>query len=681
MSYISKNTGAFVNARLTDKGRELLSIGQLNFTTYRLGDSEVDYSTLGVTYNIAKENVLRPKANQPNIKTPIFPNVSISALQPVVLSSVVNSPEKGFFTYTSGATPIEYTAYTTSNYVVQADTFIPITGMNGTSIVNVLKGSDYVTGSTEPSVGDFMLVKMSNPELTSTQNKGVVEVDSPVPYLWYKVQSLSGTASADTLTITVDRNLPNFSTSTSTNQSSALFYPANNSGTTFDYGIYSGGSVWNMNNVWTFDMVGVDTSVYEGFDTFGSESFVGSKEYYGYTTEFQLSGDTDGFCNNVNSISILHYSNVESCINVPEQIYGEKFYVDTTIGQTPIVKMPTLMWHRRQFSGSSTGNRIGYDFLTTGSTKAVTLGGNITGIQYYDLVDSNTPTIAVGRLFPDLQTITIDDQELVAALSYKSNRNWTLPTLGYGLSTNANGLISQTQDVYVTYILSNGSSGYTSSLPCQNITCVKYAGAAEPCAPDASNKNVEITFPSGQLPYMTQSGGIGWYADTFEILVQRVVGGTIPNPASWVKLDYTANISGHTMGDRINPIDLENTTFTITNDLYTNSGSTFNLHDYINIPEIGETEILQFGDEDFFYGNMEASGLNRKYRTLFDFTIPPNQWNFSTNPTFNNSGQNVHISELGVYDNVGNLVAIGKFISPIEKTNVTTIILEVALDF
>ena len=78
---------------------------------------------------------------------------------------------------------------------------------------------------------------------------------------------------------------------------------------------------------------------------------------------------------------------------------------------------------------------------------------------------------------------------------------------------------------------------------------------------------------------------------------------------------------------------------------------------------------------------MEASGLNRKYRTLFDFTIPPNQWNFSTNPTFNNSGQNVHISELGVYDNVGNLVAIGKFISPIEKTNVTTIILEVALDF
>ena len=78
---------------------------------------------------------------------------------------------------------------------------------------------------------------------------------------------------------------------------------------------------------------------------------------------------------------------------------------------------------------------------------------------------------------------------------------------------------------------------------------------------------------------------------------------------------------------------------------------------------------------------MEASGIETKYRTLFNFTIPPTQFNNSTNPTFVNSGKNVHISELGVYDNVGNLVAIGKFITPIEKTNVTTIILEVALDF
>lgn len=706
MSYISKNTGAFVNARLTGRGRELLSIGQLNFSTFRLGDSEVDYTTLGPTYNIALQNILKPKDGQPTLKTPIFPlqsstspDVSIPTLTPVEIISVVQSPEKGFFGYLTGATPIEYTAYTTSNYTTQADTFIPVTGMSGTNTVDVLRGSDYVTGSTEPSVGDFMLVKMSNPDLINTQVNGVVEVDLPVPYLWYKVQSLSGTVSGDTLQVVLDRDLPDFSTSSSSNKSFTSFYPNSMSGYTFDTGLYSGGSVWNMNNVWTYDIPGIDTSVYEGFTQYGSESFVGSKEYFGYTSEQRISGvtttinaggadeqivevdDVNPFCNDINSISIIHYSNAETCQNQPEQVYGQKFYVDTTINQSPVLKMPTLMWHRRQFSGSSTGDLIGYEFIATGDTKVVTLGGNITGIRYFDLVDPNTPSVKVGRIFPDMQTITIDNQELVAALSYKSNRNWTLPSLEYGLTTNNNGLFGQTQDIFITYMLSS-SSGYTSGLHNQNILCVLYNDTPGPCAPDASRKNIDVTFPAGQLPYMVTSGGTGWYADTFELLVQRVPSGTLPDPANWVKIDYTNTISGHTVGDRIDPLSLESTTYTITEDLYTNSGSTtFNLDDYINIPEIGENDILQFGDEYFFHGNLSASGLDTKYRTLFNFTIPPNQYNTSTNPTYGGSGQNIHITELGVYDNIGNLVAIGKFITPIEKTNVTTIILEVALDF
>ncbi|MDB4326204.1 hypothetical protein N9966_00145 [bacterium] len=689
MSYISKNTGAFVNARLTKKGRELLSIGQLNFSTFRLGDSEVDYSSLGTTYDIAKENILKPKDGQTGIKTPIFPlinsttsDVSIPVLSPVEINNVIQAPEKGFFTYTSGATPIEYTAYTTGDYVIQADTFITITGMNGTNIVNVSKGSDYVTGSTEPSVGDFMFVKMSNPDLTTTQNKGVIELESPVPYLWYKVQSLSGTVLADTLQITVDRNLPDFSTSSSSNEAFTIFYPNGMSGYTFDTGLYSGGSVWNMNNVWTNNISGVDTSVYEGFEQFGSESFVGSKEYYGYTSEQQLTGNTiNPFCDDINSISIIHYSNSESCQNQPEQTYGQRFYVDTTINESPVLKVPTLMWHRREFSGSGTGDQIGYEFVATGNTKSVTLNNGLTSIRYFDLVDSDTPTISVGRIFPELQTMTIDNQELVAALSYKSNRNWTLPTLEYGLTTSNTGFLSQTQDVFVSYILSS-NSGYTTGLHNQNILCVLYnENPNDPCAPDASRKDINITFPVGQLPYMKFSGGTGWYADTFELLVQRVPTGSIPDPTAWKKIDYTNLINSHTPGTKIDPLNLESTTYSITEDLYTNSGSTFNLNDYIDIPEIGESDILQFGDEYFLHGNLTTKGVNTTYRTLFNFTIPPNQYNTSTNPTYLGSGRNVYISELGVYDSIGNLVALGKFITPIEKTNVTTIILEVALDF
>jgi hypothetical protein len=683
MSYISKNTGAFVNARLTDKGRELLSIGLLNFTTFRLGDSEVDYTTLGSNYNIALQNVLKAKSCQPDLKTPLLPtsnavtpDVSIGDLQPVDLTTIIDSPEKGFFTYNSSASTIEYTAYTTTDYVIQADTVVPITGMNGTNIVNVLQGPTYSTNTAEPSVGDLMLIKMTNPDLLTTQNKGVVEVNTPVPYLWYKVQALSGTVSADTLVVTLDRNLPDFSTSSSSNQAFTMFYPQDD--WLFDTGLYSGGTVWNMNNVWTYNIPGINTSTYEGFENYGSESFVGSKEYYGYTSELQASGDTIPFCDDVNSISIIHYSNYETCQNQPELIYGQKFYVDTTIGETPVLKIPTLMWHRRQFSGSSTGNEIGYDFIASGDTKRVTLGGSPTEIKYYNLVDPNQSSVYVGRLFPDLQTITIDNQELVAALSYKSNRNWTLPTLNYGLTTNNNGFFSQTQDVYVSYLLES-NSGYTTGLHCQNITCVNYS-ELEDCPPDSSRKDIDMTFPVGQLPYMTVTGGTGWYADKFYLLVQSVPVGENPTAENWTIMDYTSQINGHVVGNRINPLNLENTIFTI-NTANFSSGSTYNLHNYINIPEIGETDVLQFGDEQFFYGNLEASGVITNYRTEFQFTIPPNLWNYSQNPTYPDSGQNVHISEVGIYDNVGNLVAIGKFITPIEKTNVTTIILSLALDF
>lgn len=672
MSYISKNTGAYVNARLTDKGRELLSIGQLNFTTFRLGDSEVDYLTLGSTYDISQQNVLRSKANQPNLKTPILPtptsttpSVSVPTLQPIILETVTEAPEKGFFTYNTGAT-IEYTAQTTFDYVLESETVIPITGMNGTNIVSVIQSPSFVTGGTEPSVGDFMLIKMSNPDISQT-NKGVIDLNTPVPYLWYKVQSFTGSVSSNTLTVTVDRNLPDFSASSSSNYAWVSFYP--DSDKLFDDGLYSAGTVWNMNNVWSNNMPGIDTSTYESFEFYGSESFVGPKEYYGYTSEIS------GYCSNNQSISIIHYSNYVNCDNQPEETYGQKFYLDIDEGEAPVLKIPTLMWHLKQFSGSSTGDVIGQTFSGSGMEQYVTLSGTNTEIRYYDLSDDLGNN--VGRVFPDLQTFTIDNQEVVAALSYKSNRNWTLPTLEYGLTTNTNGFFSQTQDVYLTYLLAS-NSGYTTGIPCQNITCVRFS-EDDDCPPDSSRKDIDVTFPSGQFPYMNVSGGTGWYADEFYILAQRVPTGTPPNPNGWVLMDYTSDINGHTSG-KIDPLNLESTTYTITNSKY-GTGTTFNLHDFVNIPQTTEPELLQFGDEKFFFGNVTASGVVTNYRTRFSFNIPPNLWNTSQNPTWGGSGQNVHVSEIGIYDDQNNLVAIGKFITPIEKTNVTTIILEIALDF
>ena len=676
MSYIDKNSNIVVSARLTDKGRNLLANGALTFTTFKLGDSEIDYTTLGATYDITLENVIRAKARQPEMKSVLLPNATTLPTQAALgltqvtaleLQTISQAPELGFFEITSGGT--EYTAYTSTNYVLQSDTIIPLSGLTGsTTVVPVSQSITYGSNTYEPSPGDFMLVKMSNDEL-STQNNGVIEENLPVPYLWYRVQEKTGTLSANTLSVTLDRNFAYFPGYSGPNSCWTSFYP---SGNTFsDGGIYSAGTVWNQNTVWSYPIAGVDDGLgnYENFNLYGSESFVGSKEYFGYTSEITSN------CNDYRSIAVVHYTNVQSCSNQSENVYGQSFYIDTTVPSAPKLVMPTLMWHGRTFSGSGTADMIGETFTGTGVVQYVNFSGTPTEVRYFDLVDSSGNNM-VGKVFPDHQIFTIDNQELVAAMSYKSNRNWTLPTLGYGLVTATDGLLGQTQDLYVTYMLGN-SSGYTTGLHAQNYTCVVLT--EEEC-PDNAKKDVQITFPTAALPYMTTSGGTGFEADSLYLIAQRVSSGNKPTSNGWVVMDYTSQINNHVTGSTINPLNLENTTFTINKNMYLSGSTPFVLHDYLNVPTVLEPNLLQFGDENFFFGNVIAAGMTRKWRTKFNIVVPPTLFNQSTNLTWPNSGQNVHISEVGIYSTGGELVAIGKLNLPIEKSNTTTVIIEIAFD-
>ena len=494
-----------------------------------------------------------------------------------------------------------------------------------------------------------------------------VELTTPVPYLWYQIQSKTGTLATNNLQVTVDRNFANFSTYVGSNYAWATFYPlgtGTSKDTLFsDGGFFSGGCVWNMNNVWSYPIPGVDSATYETYNNYGSESYVGSKEYFGYTSEV-----TDP-CGLIPSISIVHYTNKETCDNQTELKYGQKFYVDPTTDDFPKLIVPTLMWHKN-YSGLT----IGQTFSGTGAEqKYVTLSGSNTTIYYYDLVDEFGNK--VGRTYPELQMFTLDDQELVAALSYKSNRNWTLPTVLTETVASADGIIDSTENLYVTYLLES-TSGYTTGLHCQNIVCVNFP--PENCPPTL-RQAVNVQFPTGEFPFMEVTGGTGWYADTLYILAQRQPLGTYPDPTAWKLMDYTSDITSHTVGTRINPINLEATTFTITNTDYTN-GTTYNLNDFITIPQIAQTNYLQFGDERFFYGNTEALAVTDKYRTKFVFTVSPTMFNTTTNPTWVNSNQNVHISEVGVYDVNKKLVAVGKMNLPIEKVANSTIIIEIAFD-
>jgi len=678
VSYIRKNSDVVVSARMTNMGRQLLSLGMLTFDRFRLGDSEIDYTTLGPTYDITLNNIIRAKAENPDLKTPLKPTpnavstfLQVPTLNPVIVQTNIQAPKLGFFTYNTGST-IQYTAYTdTVCHVLQDDAIINLAGITGGTFISVSQAPTYGLNPYEPKVGDLMMVKMSNDELVTTQSKSVVELNTPVPYLWYQVQSLTGSLSANTLQVEIDRDFASFPGYAGSNYCWTTFYPlGSGTGDTqnklFDEGGYfSGGCVWNMNNVWSYPIPGVNQSTHETFNKYGSENYIGSKEYFGYTSEINYLFTANTACHIVPSISIIHYTNTESCTSQTEQKYGQKFYIDTTIPSTPKLIMPTLMWHK------DSGNTIGHVFSGSGSVQYVTLSGSNTTVSYYNLVDNYGN--GVGRIFPELEIFTIDDQELVAALSYKANRNWTLPTVLTDLQSSTNGIIDATENLYVTYMFES-TSGYTSGLHCQNTVCVNFAN--ENCPPTLK-KSVDVQFPTAELPFMEISGGTGWYADKFNILAQRQPLGTYPDPTQWRIMDYTSNIVSHTVGNKINPINMENSTFNINMTTYS-AATIYNLNDYITIPQIAQPDYLQFGDERFFFGNIEAIGTTNTYRTQFVFTIPPTMFNTSTNPTWPGSGQRVHINEIMIYDVNGNVVAVGKMNLPIEKVINATIIVQFA---
>ena len=77
------------------------------------------------------------------------------------------------------------------------------------------------------------------------------------------------------------------------------------------------------------------------------------------------------------------------------------------------------MWHK------SNSDTLGVTLIASGDSKLLTGTTKSLDVVYYDLCDING--FVVGKVFPDLKIFVIEDQELLFAMSYKSNRSWTLP--------------------------------------------------------------------------------------------------------------------------------------------------------------------------------------------------------------------------------------------------------------
>ena len=717
MAYIIKNTSGLINTRLTDVGRRNISQGNFNISYFQIGDSEVSYNAVE-NYNIVNNNILMPafnsqndtgtpNSNKQNIKYPYYVQGSVGNTYGIPFldsqfQSVYNSAGvKGFFTGSTGS----WLAQTSSAYTVTSNYVVDMTTLSGQTSIDV--SLDYCAATTgTPSVNDYVTIFLD-------PNGGCGGFGT-YPILTYRIQNmnpLTGTTGTTGYTLTLDRAVPDYSDiAPGGSIARALIYPSGmtqlydfitpapywetdalNFETPCDVTNRENTVIWNMNIPWSVSPAGVFSSQCEDYTQYGSVSYIGTKEYLGYQ---EPSGQTNNilvyYYNSFDekiivppaqqkAIAIIHYTNQDI-----DHVYGEKFATVPFDPQNPTentglarhfkLTMPTLMWHKS--TGATIGETFfidppGYDNLCVPeyikSTKNVDM--NDPGIRYYNLWDTNPDSSGnlnrVGRVFPDSQIVVVDDEEIIAAMSYKANRNWTIPAPKLSLLTpntcfsngqTASGILSNDiQKMWVTYRLD--STGFTNSLHCNYYSVI--AGPGLDCHNDT--QNVAVRF-GDEFPFLSDGSLTGFSANSIKLICQIVSGDTQPSPTSWVEIDVTNDISGSTVNGYLTVSGLTGTTFQITSDLY-NNGVSYDLSNYIDIPLNGQPDVLNFGDEFYFYGNLETDISATIYEMRYLINLGRNQFTNTSNPTWT-SGTTSYVTEIGLFDDNKDLLVISKLQSP-----------------
>ena len=722
MSYIIKNTAALINTRITDVGRRKISQGNFRIAYFQIGDSEVSYTAVP-NYNSTNNSILMPawnaqndtgvpESNKQNVKYPFYVQGASgntygipymdSKVEPVYNAAGV----KGFFT---GSTSSWYRQFS-SAYTVNSVYEMSMINLTGGTVISVdfTPGScssldqQPATGTTQ--VGDIAVIYLDG--------IGSCYTFSGSPILTYRIQAINGTLTGN-VEFTLDRPSPIYTTADPLAMAKVIIYP---SGMTELYDSLTpmpnweidtinfespcdvaleDTKIWNMNIPWSESPAGLLSNLYEDYSMYGSVGYIGSKEYWNYQNE---SGGTDTgevfYYNSFDEkilvapkdqkcIAIVHYTN-QSIDNV----YGEKFALLPTDPLNPAdstglarhfkVSLPTLLWHKND--GSTFGETFyveppNYESLFQEyylkSTKNIDM--NDPGIRYYYLYDlhpdDNGNLNRVGRVFPDQQTIVFDDEEICAALSYKSNRNWTLPApklsrispnVCFNDNPTATGILTAaTEYMYVTYRFQD-STRFVSTA--DTLHCNYYQKIQGPTGSTQDSQNVTVRF-GAEFPYLVQGGLNGFSATDFQLIFQKVTGDTKPSPTGWKIFDYTSDLSSTMVNGYITENGLTGTTFIITKEIYETSSTTYNLGDYVTIPENGQSQLLNFGDEYFFYGNIETDIQATIYEMRYLINLSRNQFTNTSNPTYT-SGTTAYVSEIGLYDENKDLIVISKLQSP-----------------
>jgi hypothetical protein len=651
MSFLDSNNSPNLAARLTKEGRNAIAKGNFVISYFAIGDSEYSYS--GVT----SQKVFAPFDKNTHVKYPIW--------------------------YTSGSTffgiPIQESTTTTVRNSMGPAGFVSQYVNNATEVNTIynrisysdMDGNNQITVTSGPA---FQYCKYATLVLNSNDiNSSLNSITGKTNSVTLKITGITSN------TLYFDRPTPNLSS-----YSGEAFIACNEG--EFQNPVLSDTMTqqnpWKVSVVWDKKPIGLGDSD-RALTNYTSNKYVGIKEFFGYKT---TSGQTNNTLNTIvntmdelvtiapeeqKCVAILHYSENGDTTVDPDRFFKYDDYISTFTGLTSPnivsdldyfqVYIPFIFYHR------NTGTTLGAIFYMDDVDKQIVSNYNDRFIlKYRDLIDEQG--VRVGKVFYNQKTIIFDDEEIVAALDYKSNRKHTLPAPKVSSVITNDPITDLTSDktMWVTYMLSHSSNStfHMNGLPCNYH--MKVTGTTP--------HSITVKFNSGEFTDLVSSGGQamdGYLANKFHILCQITNNGQLPVSSAWRIMDYTTEAGGGTLGSlKSGPI-----TFTINNTNYTNSSS-FSLSSYVTGTDYTSTSGPYFGDEHAFPGSIRVVRATDFEEMNFKINLPSGKFTQSQQP---NAPANPMITEIALLNDNKDVMVIAKTSQPVQRTG--NQVFAVKLDF
>lgn len=319
------------------------------------------------------------------------------------------------------------------------------------------------------------------------------------------------------------------------------------------------------------------------------------------------------------------------------------------------------------------------------------LSGSITGYSFTINVTAITGSDWDLELYAHGTPLTTVNKLLSSGINI-----FNIPFTGVGnifydsfkIISNTPGHTITISNISVTAVVPNTISGQTSYGYSQAIHC-NYIEKIT--VQNLNNTSLNFNFNSTDFPFLLISGGtsgLGYTANKIQALLQIVNRADYtqesqvqPQIGQWRIIDVTNQTANYVSGNTLTQANLVNTPFSIVVDLNYYDGLPIYNIDYLNIPLLNDNSTMNFGEEQIFLGNVSTDISASIFSTDISIQLPMNQYNTSTNKTWNPTIGNVIISEIAIYDDNQNLVAVAKLNNPIVKNEFVSPDFVIGLDF